>query len=52
MIVNYQIKEKDRVSKENEEVARQESIVRDIERRAAARHIKGGCGCACVCICV
>ena len=41
MIVNFQIKEKDRLSKENEEVGRQERIVRDIERRAAARHIKG-----------
>lgn len=40
MIVNFQIKEKDRLSKENEEVERQEGIVRDIERRAASRHIK------------
>lgn len=40
MIVNYQIREKDRLSKEAEEVAKQAGIVRDMDRRAAARHIK------------
>jgi hypothetical protein len=41
MVVNYQIRERERLAKEADEVSRQEGIVRDIERRAAKRHVGG-----------